>query len=685
MKSSKITKSFLALSSAAVLTLPALTLTGCSNISQYCIPVVTDGNPFSIGGSEESITDPYRLTNWGYYNTPEPEEESKVAESYTISPQYLQLPAGYIYTSEYTSAFEPKMNGMYGYCNFNKPEWKHEGPTTEPTGQLDNKYMFNRKNDYDWAWRGVTSSDLTYTTSGALSSYQNLNITNSITAVNSVTNWLLTDFNYMNRYLNNVVGQKKEDDIKKDLTYLFSGQTTDTSKFSYGEYEDSKSNFYQYVLDNANLLSTASSKYKVGPYDVGLTLKDISGFGSEDNVMKGFGQSTNPFLKLEMKDLSKYEYGFSDKSGTNTPNDYSQPFVFPTNNDFTGTYLWDGKDTKNPVYTYSVPKSGESFLNPYIKYTYKENSETKKKEISDFSYIATIPMLISPSHILSAYYDPSTNLTNTIQPADWLTKNSSIDDINKQLKNENSWEDFKKNVDLPDLNVTTLSFDQNSSYGNNDLEYTTKPTTNPYSSWMSEDVQKAYNEKKMDPRIYDWITNGDINFGYWIALANYSTFVVNFQSKYKEGTDPEIKTQCVKALLPYFSGFSTIFPAYMLFPNADCYKQTNTDAEDGAAEKNFYHIEYVGSGIEKDVKNSISALTDNKLPDTTKTYKNTADLFKNDPYMPFIWSFGKLDDTNTAIVDSSHKIIDPAKYYDYLNNIGIVQYSDILVDADPQQ
>ena len=53
--------------------------------------------------------------------------------------------------------------------------------------------------------------------------------------------------------------------------------------------------------------------------------------------------------------------------------------------------------------------------------------------------------------------------------------------------------------------------------------------------------------------------------------------------------------------------------------------------------------------------------------------------------MPFIWSFGKLDDTNTAIVDSSHKIIDPAKYYDYLNNIGIVQYSDILVDADPQQ
>ena len=665
MKWSKKTKSILAISSAAALTLPALTLTGCSNISQYCIPVVTDGNPFYVGSS--GILDPYR-SGYGYYNTPEP-ESATTKEAYQITTPYLQLPSGYLYTSEYTSEFNQKVNGMYGYCNFNKPEWKHEGPISD----LNDKYEFNRKNDYDWAWRGVTSDDLQHLSNGALSSYQNLNIGTAIASINTATNWFIKDFNYMNSYLNTIIGQKKEEDINKSLLYLFTGKTSDTNNFTFGSDSNDKSNFYQFYLDNANLLSTSASKYKFGPYNVGWTFKDISGFGSTDPIMTNFGESTNPYLNLTMKDLSKYEYGFKDKSGVNTPSNKDQPYVFPVNENFTGTYLWSNKDTKNPEYTYTAPKTESTFLNPYIKYTYKDN------KISDFGSIASIPMLISPKHIQSAYYDPSKNISTAIQPADCLTKNTqaNLDDINKKLKDEGSWNDVKKNVNLNDLNVTTLTFDQKSSYSLNDLDYTDPSTVdNPYSSWMTSEVSEAYKSGKMDSRVKNWIKHGEINFGDWVVLANYSTFIVNFQYKYTD-SDGE-QTQCIKALLPYFEGFSIAFPAYMLFTNADCYKEVNSTVEDG--QEKTYYIEYANTGLEKDVNASISALTDYKTPEF-KTYSSTADMFKNNVYMPFIWNFGKLGEQ--GVVSGQIESVNASKYYDFYNNPGIVNYSNIVKNADP--
>ena len=373
-----------------------------------------------------------------------------------------------------------------------------------------------------------------------------------------------------------------------------------------------------------------------------------------------------------MKDLSKYEYGFDNKSGTNTPVDKTQSYKFPLNINFTGSYLWDGKDTKNPEYKYTVG------TNPYLKYTYD-----KDKKSSDFGSIVNIPMLVSPKHVQSAYYDPSKNLQDAIQPAEWLTKNTetNLKDLNKAINDEGLWTDVRNNVNLPDLKVTTLTYDQNSSYAANDLEYAnTANVDNIYSSWMSDEVKTAYNENKMDPRVHSWIENGQINFGDWVALANYATFVVNFQYKYKEG-DVE-KTQCIKALLPYFSGFSNVFPAYMLFTNADCYKEINKDALDESQGKGKYYIEYVGSGIETDVKNTTSTLTDHILPDTTKTYSTTAEMFKNNKYMPYIWTFGRLG-TN-GVDESTGLITNPAQYYDYVNNIGSIDYSAILKNADPE-
>ena len=657
MKLKKKTKTILVLSSAAVLTLPALTLTSCSNISQYCIPVVTDGNPYTINRNT-GIVDPYRsIVNdkyWGYYDTAKTGEG---VEAYKIPNDKIQMPTGYLYTSKYNSNFTQTISGMFGYCNYNNPEWKKDGPVSK----LNEAYKFSRKADDDWAWRGISDKNLQYISGGALSSYQNLNISNAITSVNTVTSTLLTEFNYMNGYLDNVIGQKKEEDINKALLYLFTGQTTDTSRFDFGG-EEGKKAFYEYCLDNANLLSTGSSKFKFGPYNVGWSFKDGSG-------LETVGESTNPFLRLEMKDLSKGEYGFATP-GTYTPSDPSQPYAFPVNDTFTGSYTWKpDSGTKNPSYTYTPGKSGEKLTNPYVRYTYKDG------KIDDFSSIVSIPMLISPKHIQSAYYNPSKNKKNVIQPAEWLTPNSDLESLKSKLNKEKSWKDVKKNVNLPDLTVTTLTYDQKPSYELNNLEYASEITQTPYTSWMSTDVKKAYDDKKMDPRIYKWMTNGSIKFGDWVALANYGTFVVNFQYKYKEGSTE--KTQCIKALLPYFTGFSAIFPAYMLFTNADCYKEINKDANEGEGKGNYY-VEYVGSGIEDDVKDLIKALTDTKMPDY-KTYGTSSEMLKNNKYMLYIWTFGRLGDNGTE----GGKITSAESYYDFVqfNPDGKVDYSELLENA----
>ena len=172
MKWSKTTKSILAISSATILALPALTLCGCSNISQYCIPVVTDSSPFYVGA--DGIKDPYRTTTkdkiWGYYDTPDSEETKTSASGYTIPIEYLQLPVGYLYTSKYNSNFSQAVSGMYGYCNYNKPSWQKDGPADVTGDKLDNAYRFSRKTDDDWAWRSLNDSNLQFISAGALSS-----------------------------------------------------------------------------------------------------------------------------------------------------------------------------------------------------------------------------------------------------------------------------------------------------------------------------------------------------------------------------------------------------------------------------------------------------------------------------------------------------------------------------------
>ena len=640
MKLSKTTKGFLALTSAAILTLPALTLTSCSNISQYCIPVMTDKTPFTI----ESITDPYRDSQYGRY-------DKEVDGDYSLSETKLQLPTNYLYTSAYDGNFVQTIGSMYGYCNYNMPEWKHYAPTSA----LEDKYVYNRSNDNDYAWRNLKDSQLNYVNSSTLSSYQNLNIATAVTTVNTTSSYFVTNFNYMNSYLDTIISQKKEEDIKKNLNYIFSGGTKTVDMFDYGD-EKGKSYFYQYCLNNANLLSTSASKYKFGPYNVGWAFKQGSGFDGDSDIWKNQGDRLNPYIQLTMQDLSKGDYGFENIK-TYTPADNSKPYIFPTNTNITGKYLWDGKSTDNPVYTYTAPDN-----NPYAKYTYKDN------KVSDFASIVNIPMLIRPKHIQSAYYDPSQDRPDSIQPADWLTRNSEINNIREQLNQEHPWKEVKKTIGLTDLTVESLTFDQKTS--NNFRATPTDPPTKPYTSWMTTEVAKAYDDNKIDPRFKEWIDKGTIEFGDWVALANYGTFVINFQYKYKDGSTE--KTQCIKALLPYFTGFSAIFPAYMLFTNADCYKKINAEDENSG-----YYIEYSGSGIETDIKDAISALTSKELPNIQKAYKDTSDIMKNNPYFIFTWSFGKLGSNGTE----GSIVTDPEAYFDYFNNADYVDYSLILSDT----
>ena len=675
MRLSKKSKAFITIVAASSLILPVSTLTACSNISQYCIPIITSNSPYTV-----EVKDPYRENGNGCYNT-------KLGDSYDIQDDTLQVPSQYLYTSKYNGSFQQEMKGSYGYTNYNTPTWSKDGP--EGSTGKENEFMFSRQTDNNYSWISTSDSKINYVSNNSLSSYQNLGINSAISSVNSVSNTFILNFNYMNMYLDKVIGQKNPDDVLKCLSYLFSGQATSVADgFTYGgttaeEQDLAKRDFFAYHLSNANLISTDKTKYKFGPYNINWDFVEDTGLGHFLPIESGysdFGDTKSPFPELTMKSLNKYEYGWFEtpEGKTNTPSNLDQPFKFPTNNEFTGRYVVkDYSDPKNIKYTYnpttsdpSTAKSQPTVGNPYIAYSFKD--ENDKKVISDFSGIRSIPMLIRPTKIQSAYYDPSDD-RDTIQPTDWLTPTSNINKVNNKIKDEGAWSEVAKHENLPNLQLNTLTYNQIP------VEHTNNPVGSQYEPWMSDAFKAEYTKHTggqacaIDPRVLDWIDNGKIDIGDWVVLANYGTWVINFQYKYTEDNGDE-KTQYIKAILPYFSGYSAVFPAYMLFTNTNCYKKVNDVDKDNLPDEikylaDQYYVDYSKTGIEDDVNNMLKALTDDKMPNTSKTYSSCADMLKNDPYMIYYWTFGQLG-TKTG-----------AEQFDFLNNYGKTDYSEVLQTA----
>jgi hypothetical protein len=96
-----------------VIVIPSITLTSCSTISQYYLPVVVNSNPLHGGfvnsGSEFNLIDPYLDYARDMNNKPIAPDDTDVAN---------YLPTNYLYTSAYNNSFVTTLSGLYSYNGY---------------------------------------------------------------------------------------------------------------------------------------------------------------------------------------------------------------------------------------------------------------------------------------------------------------------------------------------------------------------------------------------------------------------------------------------------------------------------------------------------------------------------------------------------------------------------------------
>lgn len=264
IKHTSLTKStgFLGLISLALI-LPVTTLTACSTVSQYLVPVITNNNPFVPNASDQShniqtsdgnyLTDPYFAS--GKFVSGD--------TSTAIGSTNAIAPSTYIYTSAFDNSFTANATNYYGYTNHNAPNWDENWDEEEQLGP----WNFNQSSYNDYSYLSYSDSRLDYASGSTLTSYENLIGTTAISTVNATSGNLVTLFNYINNYLVHVIeGCKSAEDFDKTMSILL---TNSTNGFDHGQTDrNSEQNklFYQYYLSNANLLNTNTNVYKFGPY-----------------------------------------------------------------------------------------------------------------------------------------------------------------------------------------------------------------------------------------------------------------------------------------------------------------------------------------------------------------------------------------------------------------------------------
>jgi hypothetical protein len=96
-----------------VIVIPSITLTSCSTVSQYYLPVVVNSNPLDRGfknsGSKFNLIDPYLNHARDMNNKPIAPNDTDV---------YNYLPTNYLYTSAYNNSFVTTLSGLYSYNGY---------------------------------------------------------------------------------------------------------------------------------------------------------------------------------------------------------------------------------------------------------------------------------------------------------------------------------------------------------------------------------------------------------------------------------------------------------------------------------------------------------------------------------------------------------------------------------------
>ena len=580
--------------------IPSVTLTSCSTISQYYLPVVINSNPlqggFSNSGTEFKLIDPYLNHSRDKDNNPITSNDTNIAN---------YLPSNYLYTSTYNNSFETTLSAIYSYNGYSANTWNYKSDDHSHPYQADLSTIRDKR------WLSSTDTKLNFNNnSGQISSYMNLVNYSASTAVSNVTFNLLTMLNYMNNFQNKIILAIDDETINNTLNNVY---THSYNSFNHGSGSDAKNlDFYHFCYDNANLISYGDSQYKFGPYDVNWT-QTYSGVDTGLNVNPDHANNT-PFISLDLDkiiDLTEDGTGYN-KFDVNNDSNKSLSYLIPTNPAFTGTYKWNVSDND---YDWTPAEK----MSPYCIYSYKNNDKKHEADPTGVIGIAPIPTLIHMNSVKSAFYNP-TNNSNSTNIYDWLTPKNKINDINSIIKNTQAWDNMKKHTGNVQPAIDSVSYTQ---------EFTKRKsrTGYNYNDWVdSESI-----ENNFDPTIWSWIqkTNAGSNMiiqpGDFIALAQYNLVNVVFTYKDTSGANAKFKAQ-----IPYFAGYSAVIPAYFVF-NSSYYSPIDSVIAESEQIKILDFSE--GSKLYKDWSKLITTLNSSEYPkiDTT-VFSSTHEAFLNDPY-----------------------------------------------------
>lgn len=525
MNKQKILKTLAFPALGVALLLPTLSLTSCSTISQYLIPIATN-NPFS----NIQLIDQY--AKHGRYG-------DDATDIIPTDKQYIHIPTGYIYTSGFNNSYQPTIKSQYGFTSAVKPTWSYKDTSIGKS----NPYLFNKNQINTYGWYSTGDEALNYFSGSNLSSYENLINYSTIYGVNSISSDLISMMNYIYIYLNQIISQPK-DKVDKYLSVALanSNDANDKNGFIHGLIDSAQNiQFYQFLLSNANVISTGNSSYKFGTYQIDWKVKASP--IDEDNP-------TSLFISLtDVTNLATDpNFGY--------PVDDKQAYIFPTNQSYSGYYKWN--ENNDNKYTWHPKDDDYAKMSRYCIYEYDEKDASK---ITDVIGIENMPILIHLNSLSSSYYNPTKHLSS-IQPTDWV--NTNYKDVSKAIKKSNAWEQFVKQNKVNEKvnNLASTNFNLN-------LADNLTPSITDYTDWWWDE----HDATKIDPNILEWETDGLIQPGDFILLANYSFTTIDITYKFK--TTSGENTTHYKTKIPYFSGFSGFYPAYMLFTNEKVYKLVN--------------------------------------------------------------------------------------------------------------
>lgn len=609
-KNHKSLKAYWTLLSLPILILPAFTLTSCSTISQYIMPINTTNHY----ANANALQDDYYLKHGKI-------EDNGIQKDITNTK--FNLANDYIVTNAFNNSFTPSITGSYAYIN-----------------SLKMKYVYSSDNNYYWGYKQADFDNKQWLTNSSLSISDKNNELTSLSnlmnylnnsAVNKISYNFVNLFNLLNNYearlVSTINGNSYLDGYKR-LGVMIGNNANLTNNnyapeaFNLGSYDktnDVRNNYFSYLYSQVNVLSQNNTKYKFGPYQVNWNesavnneLYNGSSIASSDKIYPMMGLNS----EKSIFDRSKY-----------VPENENQPAAYYTNDLFSGTYIYS-QENKNFDWTHGT-------LSKYVHIATTKDSQGNVKE-TGIDSIYDMPVLINlPNNAIQyGFYNPSNNHNNSIFINDWKFNNNELDNIHSTINYTNAWSSIYDHK-LPNgaQPLKSTEFSTSTAYNGN-FETKDKITSTSASEWTNGNDIK-------EPTISKWINDGIINYSSFIALAKYQMLTYTKDIKLKDKTQGDNGVLHVKYEVPIFAGYEdVVIPSYLAF-DKDNYSIQNEGKTD---EIWFFDV----SKLQNKITAISTTLNSNELPNRTSTwYKNAYDNYKNNKYFLYMWLYA-LNDGNSV-------------------------------------